>query len=83
MTIFTLAGEIYNPYRVDSKLFKIFKFMSDNRNHTLAEITDEVYFYGARLTSLYRRRAASALRTIRKHSSIFMVFDGISYRMID
>ena len=57
---------VKNPYRVGSKLHKIYEIMSDGKWHDLEGITEEVYGYLNHRVVLYRRRTASALRTIRR-----------------
>lgn len=75
---------ISNPYRTGSKLFDIFFFMADGERHSLVDITNAVYSVGAGNNSLFRRRVASALRTIRRQSTyILLDFDGSTYRLSD
>lgn len=60
-----------NPFRVGTKLYRIFEYMKDGEYHTLWSIT--TIAYGSTMTQLYSagmsylgcRRVASALRTIR------------------
>lgn len=79
----SVIGATRNPYREGSKLFDIFRFLSDGARHTLVDITNEVYTPGAGYVSLYRRRVASALRTIRKLPGMFVDYDGVEYQLFD
>ncbi len=65
MTTSTIT--MLNPYRVDSKLYNIFEFMKDGAWYSLLDITYAAYCPDplAGAVVLYRRRTASALRTIR------------------
>lgn len=66
-----------NPFRAGTKLWRIFDYMADDKPHCLQDITHKAY--GLRLLSgplakLYRRRTASALRTIRAHPGLGVDF---------
>lgn len=84
---------IRNPFRRSSKLYYIFEFMKDGAWHDLKDITEMAYgsasrdilFAGA--VPLFRRRTASALRTIRKDLGVgvgVMSYNNLihSYRMV-
>ncbi len=72
---------VSNPYRFGSRLHIIFDFMSDGQYHVLKSITEAAYFLGAGRLSLYRRRTASALRTIRRRPEVLLSFSDGMYRM--
>ncbi len=72
---------VSNPYRFGSRLHIIFSFMSDGKYHVLENITQAAYFLGAGRRSLYRRRTASALRTIRRRPELFLTLNDGMYRM--
>ncbi len=72
-----------NPYRVGSKLFDIFVILSDGEAHTLVDLTHRVYVAGSGNNPIYRRRVASAIRTIRRRRcGVDVGFDGFAYRMV-
>ena len=54
-----------NPYRHGSKLHTIFNSLADGMRHSIEFLTDAAYFPGAGNRPIYRRRVASAIRTIR------------------
>ncbi len=70
-----------NPYRAGTKLFDIFILLSDGEAHTLVDMTHRVYLSGSGNNPLYRRRVASAIRTIRRDNNVRVEFDGTHYWM--
>lgn len=71
-----------NPFRTSSKLYLIFDFMSNGDLHSLDRVTELIYGFAQRNNVLYRRRTASALRTIRRTKPYDVIFDGIWYHLI-
>ena len=78
-----------NPYREGTKLHHIFAFMQDGCWHYLRDITNNAWSpsdvnssMGVPGGNVYNRsRVASALRTIRSHSALFVDYDGERYCM--
>lgn len=71
-----------NRYRESSKMFAVFNFLHEGGSHTLVDITNHVYppQFEAGIRPLFRRRVASAIRTIRKNG-VPIDFDGTEYHM--
>lgn len=75
---------VTNPYRTGSKMHRIFNLMSDGEPRTLEDITKWTYNLDLIMSSaLYRRRVASALRTIRKRDDVSVEFNGIEYQLVE
>jgi len=72
---------VINPFRTSSKLHEIFDFMSDGNLHGLDRITELIYGYEGSRKFVYRRRTASALRTIRRTKPYDVIFDGTWYQL--
>lgn len=71
-----------NPYRYGSKINLVFHSLADGEAHTIEAITDGAYFPGAGSRALYRRRVASAIRTIRRNVIKVTFRKGDGYRMV-
>jgi len=77
-----------NPFRVGSKMQKVFHFLADGEYHSIQAITNAVYFPGAGSRALYRRRVASSIRTIRRGTGSYNLprcdvrYDCGTYQMI-
>lgn len=56
---------ISNPFRVGTKLHRIFEYMKDSNYHSLVDITSVAYNYEGTPAPLACRQVGSALRTIR------------------
>ncbi len=77
--------KMISPYRKDTKLDRIFRFMQDGCWHTLDSITMRAYYHN-QITPMKRwrvqeSRTASALRTIRSHPDLQVRYNGEQYRM--
>lgn len=79
----TTRIDVENPFREDSKLWDIFRFMADGERHSIREIANNVYYPNASSWTPCRRRVASALRTIRAKSGLDVLFDGACYRLVE
>jgi hypothetical protein len=79
----TMTSELFpiNPFREGSKISTVFNFLADGERHSITAITDAAYFPGAGQRALYRRRVASAIRTIRQNRFNVGYRKGDGYQM--
>ena len=66
-----------NPFRVGTKLYRIFEYMKDGEYHTLQDITQAAYSISCsyHFCPTDYRRVGSALRTIRVTRGLWITWD--------